>query len=96
MSMNAHHCYGIITNDYEKAKELMQTIIQSRDDVVKYINKDRLIVEFENGEVWRWTRSDSTARGYRFHKALIDRDTPIEVLQNVIMPLMYSDYIEWI
>lgn len=99
MSANAIHCYGIVTNDYEKAKEIILTIIQSRDDTdFCCMSKDNLMVRFKNGEKWVHVKPNSNARCIRLHRVLIDRNISVECLNNMIAPMCYGycEYIEWI
>ena len=57
MSMNAIHTYGVATNDYNKARYIINSIAKSRTDVVRYyIGESNMIVEFKDVTRWMWVK----------------------------------------
>ena len=91
MSMNAHHCCIVYSNNHntakQKLKEIMQdklidgkdTLIQIRDHAssgdLRYIYED---------EEWIWVKPNLGARGYRAHKTYIDvKCSYQEVTENI-------------
>lgn len=73
MSLNAHHCWGIITADKNKVDDLYNNLILQypNDEIIRrpdgfYIGKMRI----------KWIHPDNivNCRCYRFHRAWIDKD----------------------
>lgn len=84
MSMNAMHCWAIITDDFEKAESIINQI--------KYEHQSRMMeqitipsyftykstIYFEDGLRVVWLRGSSDIRGYRFHRAWVDNKIHIK------------------
>jgi len=76
---NIHGDYAIITNDYEKTKQIIEQV--SQDGNVKQIqtSKNDLRVIFEDGTQWIWLRPSANVRGYCVTKAIIDSNIEIDL-----------------
>ena len=68
MSMNAHHCCIVFSNDENRAKEKLEEIASGADCTEKKFGRGcaRYII---GDEEWMWVRPSDSARGYRAHKA---------------------------
>lgn len=99
MPMNAIHIYGVVTNDYNKARYIINSIAKSRTDIVRYCNSENnMIVEFKDGTRWMWVNPASGCRGYRLHKALFDRNITFEEFERAWCHFcsFYCEGYEWI
>lgn len=75
-----------------------QVIEQKLDDMIKiWVNQDVKIkylsrtshgdkVTLDNGECWFTKITDDSCRGFRCNVALIDKNIPQEVIEQVVMP----------
>ena len=91
MSMNAHHCCIVYSNNPDVAKRKMEEILQDKldkgiDNLVRIRDGRRhgdLRYTYEDEE-WVWVRPSMAARGYRAHKAYVDaKCTYQEVYENI-------------
>ena len=79
------HCWGIITDDYYKAESIINQIryeYPSRMIEQTPISRGsdrKTTIYFEDGLRVVWLGSSSNIRGYRFHRAWVDRRFFIEV-----------------
>ena len=100
MSLNAHHCWGVITSNKEKADKVFAEIEKEYCEhiVRKIIGSNRNYIKFDDGNDLIWIKP-SNVRGYRFHRLWIDKDIDIQTLEATLAPSFlyckYSDII-WI
>lgn len=72
MSLNAHHCWGIITDDRNKVEDLYDNLTRQYPNEVRRVPNGLYI-----GKIFvKWLRPNGieNCRGYRFHRAWIDRN----------------------
>lgn len=78
MSMNAIHCWAIITDDFEKAEAIISQIKSEypspviRQTTIPSYYTHKSTTYFEDGLRVVWIRYHSDIRGYRFHRAWVD------------------------
>ena len=86
MSMNAHHCWAIITDNKEKADAVFASVEKAYDEhiVRKVISKDRYYTEFDDGHDLVWIPLSHSMRGYRFHRLWIDKYIDEEAVYNIL------------
>lgn len=103
MSLNAIHCYAIITEDEDVAQWAFAEIGKAYEPhwgkvvLDESHTKRRHYVRFENGNTLRWIRPRQELRGYRFHGLFIDHRLSIELIKSKILPYMRCsvDDIAW-
>ncbi|MBY6838688.1 hypothetical protein [Clostridium botulinum] len=77
---------GIITKDVEKAKNIINTIVEKvSQERIKIHRKDYL--KFHNGDEYIWIKPCDNARGYRFNNAYIDKNIGFKVFHEIIYPI---------
>lgn len=89
MSMNAHHCCIVFSHDMSVAKQKLDEIYQEKgcpDNIKRIISPSRISYRYEDEE-WIWVKPNETCRGYRAHKAYIDRNCTIKDLHMFIIPI---------
>ena len=100
MSLNAYHCWGVITPNKEKADKVFTEIEKEYCGHImrKIIGSNRNYIKFDDGNDLIWIKP-SNVRGYRFHRLWIDKDIDMQTLNETLAPSFlyckYSDII-WI
>ena len=101
LSANAHHCYGIITKDIEKAYKKICEICENEDVLLICKSSCGVFAETKDGHVYKWINPSGCIRGYRLHKAWVDKNIDMfseEFFYAVRIPAsLYMDItdIEW-
>lgn len=104
MSLNASHCYAVITDDEETAKMVFDEIEKAYEPHWGKVVSNTLFKKrgnricFENGQVVRWIRTNQEMRGYRFHGLFVDHSLSVEYVKKNILPYLRCsvDDIAWI
>lgn len=102
MSLNAHHCWAVITKDKQKANKTIAEVLEEQKDikVIKaYQNKNGAEICFDDGNCLRWIGHTDNFKGSRFHRLWCDIDIDQDYLEQVILPMaVYMKYedIVWI
>lgn len=88
MSMNAHHCWGVITSNKEKADAVFANIEKEYKGhiVRKVFGNGRCYTEFDDGNDLVWIKLSNSARGYRFHRMWVDKDIDCQLLYKFLAP----------
>lgn len=85
---------GVFTNSEYKAIIFFDNLIQEQGEaknLKQFINsKERKEVILNDDTRYVWIKISDNSRGYRVHRAYIDRDITLEELHNLILPLCYS------
>ena len=84
---------GIFTNNYWKAREKLEQIWNTlnEDERERFlVRKDSLEIRLKNGKRYMWIKPNNQSRGYRFSKAIIDKDVTLEELHNYILPICHA------
>jgi hypothetical protein len=83
---------AVFTDDFEKAdSKFMEIYNKNKYIVVRFFNgKDYKALELIDGSRYVWVRPNDASRGYRCSHAIIDKNTPIEVFHNLILPYSYA------
>lgn len=84
---------GIFTNNYWKAREKLEQIWNTlnEDERERFlVSKDSLEIRLKNDKRYMWIKPNNQSRGYRFAKAIIDKDITLEELWNYILPICYA------
>lgn len=92
MSLNACHCFGVMSNDRNKVDLIFNEIEQqnSKHILFKINSKYRRETYFDDGNILIWVRPTENARGYRYHKLWLDRDiTDVDILNNLVFAKLY-------
>lgn len=86
MSMNAHHCWAVITSNKEKADAIFASVEKEYEGHIirKVISRNRYYTEFDDGHDLVWIPLSCSVRGYRFHRLWIDKDLEEEVIHKVL------------
>lgn len=104
MSLNAHHCWGIITKSKGKGLSIIDSIkeeqkLQGNNWVKKLYDGCGTTVYFENGLCVRAFPPIENFRGFKFHRLWCDKDIDQDYFEQVILPMAcymkYEDII-WI
>lgn len=85
MSMNAHHCCIVFSNSDIRARQKLEEISSTATNVEKKITRGSLIFIIDDDE-WIWVRPTELTRGYRPHKAWVDKNCTLEQHDNIILP----------
>jgi len=103
MSMNAHHCNAVLTEDREKAEWAFSAIEEVFTEVWgKVVNrrmtKNDMRLTFESGELLVWLKPSQELRGYRFHRLFADHELTVEYIRAYVLPYIRCsvDDIVWI
>lgn len=90
MSMNACHCWGVITESMEKANAVFAEVEASYPAAVscRFENKFGRAIVFMDGMTIRWFKPSFSARGYRFHRLWVDRN--LSDNSDLMLRLSYS------
>lgn len=91
MSMNAHHCCIVYSNNPYIAKIKMEEILQEKrekgiDNLVSIKDgREHGVLRYKyEHEEWVWVKPNMQCRGYRAHKAYVDvKCTYQEVEENI-------------
>ena len=80
---------AVYTTDKEYAKLIINALIAKKyhkSDIIRYrTSATDITVELRNGDLYRWVRPNSNARGIKFDISYIDIDTcSLEVIQTII------------
>ena len=79
---------GIFTNDRDKAIKL----IEQNKDIFLRINtsKNDISAITAWGEQWKWIKVSDSSIGNRLKKAFIDRELKLEILENIVFPMLVN------
>lgn len=66
----------------EKTEKGIDVVYQKKDTSFMYDN----YVLFNDNELWKIVYANDSARGYRWHKAWVDKQISKEIIQNIIEP----------
>lgn len=94
MSMNAIHCWGVVTGNKEKADKIFAEVEKEYEGhiVKRIVSSIQRVTYFEGGHRLIWVRPSQNARGYRFHRIWLDKDiVDEEILRCVIFPKLYCN-----
>lgn len=87
---------GIASLDADKLeamRELLPTLIVDRNCIESIINtKNEFRICFTNGSTIMFISSSSNACGQRLHLLIADRDTPFDIMNNILRP---CENLEW-
>lgn len=77
---------GIITNDREKALDILNKIKDTNKDIIRrfYKTPSKAELFLENGETYLWINATTYARGYRFHELYIDKNISYDFFENIL------------
>jgi hypothetical protein len=92
MSLNACHCFGVMSEDRNKVDLIFNEIEQQyRAHILFKINsKHRRETYFDDGNRLIWVRPIENARGYRYHKLWLDKNiTNGDILDNLVFAKLY-------
>lgn len=84
---------GVITNDFGKASLKFQELKNKYTDEeveIFRISKDYMELRLSNGERYIWIKANTSSKGYRCGKIIIDRNITLEELYEIIMPICYA------
>lgn len=72
---------AIITNDFEKAKEIIEQFARDPNKPIKQVrvSKNDMSVIYEDGTRWIWLRPNANVRGYCITKVIIDSNIKIDL-----------------
>lgn len=83
--------YGNSIKTAEKKLDDMIKIWVNQDIKIKYLSRaphgDKIMLD--NGECWYTKSTNEFCKGFRCNVALIDKNIPQEIIEQVIMPLCY-------
>jgi hypothetical protein len=88
MSMNAHHCCIVYSNNRDTALKKLNELKEGKDNVVSLCSYDNLRYKIEDEE-WMWVRPNMQCRGYRAHKAYVDAKCTYQEVEENIKPYSY-------
>lgn len=86
--------WAIVTNSFEKAKSILQTIVVMCDKgtVIRTVyNKNEVFAELSDGTLIRWWRCSASSRGMKCCKLWCDREIDQSVFENAIEPNYYGE-----
>ena len=90
VSLNACHCYGIVTNDHKIAKAKIEQLADSTDWVRRSLNVNNTFLKVINGDYYKWIKpTENSVRGHRFHKVYFGKDISIDQYVTV---KQFTDY----
>ena len=85
---------GIIYYLYNKTKakrKLEEIIAEKAEQGIKPIlyNDNNIVTQiaFSDGDEWRLALANHHIRGLRWHKAYVEKEIPLEIIQNIIKPM---------
>lgn len=85
MSMNAIHCYAVFSPSYDRAMQKIHQLIKDREKyLIRILRTSNRIEYLLENERWIWINPALNPRGYRVHKAYIDRECFIEQMETCI------------
>lgn len=104
MSLNAHHCWGVVTTDKQKANRAIAQVLEEQNAkgnkvINAHQSKDWGEICFEDGHRIIWIGHLDNFKGFRFHRLWCDKDIDQDLLEQVILPMaVYMKYedIIWI
>jgi hypothetical protein len=91
MSLNAIHCWGVLTNNKEKADKVFADFEREHKDKIIRYRKSKYAKEIRlnTGHRLFWVKPNSYARTYRYHKLWADIDLSEEEKNNFVYPQLY-------
>lgn len=85
---------GIIYYLYNKAKakrKLEEIIAEKAEQGIKPVlyNNNNMITQivFYDGDEWRLVLANHHMRGLRWHRAYVEKEIPLEIIQTIIEPM---------
>lgn len=85
---------GIIYYLYNKTKakrKLEEIIAEKAEQGIKPIlyNDNNIVTQiaFSDGDEWRLALANHHMRGLRWHKAYVEKEIPLEIIQDIIKPM---------
>ena len=100
MSLNAIHCWGVLTNNKEKADKVFADFeCEHKDQIIQQRrDKHSRAIRLNTGHRLIWVKPKECARGYRYHKLWADIDLSEEEKNILVYPKLYCSYdsITWI
>lgn len=80
---------GIITNDIDKCNIIFNKIYSENENNIEYFKNSNYTKELKllSGEIYVWIKARESSRGHKCSKAYIDKNIPLDVLHNIVLPI---------
>jgi len=80
---------GIITDDIDKCNTIFNKIYLENEGNIEYFKNSTYSKELKllSGEVYVWIKARKSSRGHKCSKAYIDKNIPLDILHNVVLPI---------